>query len=118
LTQVEGYLLAGYAGIDEPTKPLHLVPGALDDARRYLADVPDTAARLRKVAELVEGFESPVGLELLASVAWVATNEGANSADAARAALHAWSERKRRFTPEQIQKAWAALAARGLIPQT
>jgi hypothetical protein len=41
----------------------------------YLTQYPDTRARFEKVAKLVEGFESPFGLELLASTHWVIEQE-------------------------------------------
>lgn len=72
LNAVEGHLIAGYAdGGDAPDKQLELVPGALDDALAFLADRPDTQARFDRVSDLVEGFESSFGLELLATVHWI-----------------------------------------------
>lgn len=103
LAAVEGHLLVGYGdGGDSPEKPLELVAGALDDATKFLENHPDTLARFERVASLVDGFESPSGLELLATVHWVATREGAGHDDAIVKAVHAWGPRKRGFTPEQI----------------
>jgi hypothetical protein len=52
------------------------VPSAVDEARAFLRDKGETIARFDRVGELVEGFETPFGLELLATVHWVATREG------------------------------------------
>lgn len=61
---IEGAFVSGYSdGGDDPTKQIRLVPGAFEDADRYLADEADTKQRFDRVAELVAGFETPYGLE-------------------------------------------------------
>jgi hypothetical protein len=78
LRTVEGHLIAGYAdGGDMPEKQLELVPGAVLDADAYLEAHVRTRMRFDRVADLVQGLETPFGLELLATVHWVATREGA-----------------------------------------
>jgi O-acetyl-ADP-ribose deacetylase (regulator of RNase III) len=114
LMSVEGQLTSGYMdGIDDPEKPLELVPGAVADADQFLAGHPHTQRRFERVADLVKGFETPFGLELLSTVHWVATREGAVTQDKAIAATFAWSERKRRFSPQQIVLAWNVLHGKG-----
>ena len=63
----------------------------------------------------MEGFETPFGMELLASVHWVATRENASSAKEAAQAVYAWNERKRQFTEPQIALAWRVLADKGWL---
>ena len=76
LHAIEGHMVSGYVdGGDAPGKHLELVPGAVEDARAFLDDNTDTLARFDKVSDLVEGFESPFGLELLATVHWLADSE-------------------------------------------
>jgi len=116
LNKVEGHLVSGYLdGGDAPDKQLELVPGAVPDARAFLAG--DEAARTRfdRVADLVEGFETPFGLELLSTVHWVATRNAASSADDVIAGTYAWNERKRQFSPRQILLALQVLSAKGWI---
>jgi hypothetical protein len=118
LATIEGHLVSGYAdGGDAPDKQLSLVPGALKDAGTFLGEHPETQARFDRVAKLVEGFETPFGMELLATVHWVATRDEVADAEAAVGAVHAWNERKRRFSPRQINIAWNVLASNGwLVP--
>ena len=110
LKRVEGYFLTGYAdGGESPTKELELVPGAVDDAERVLATDQDTTGRIQRVADLVDGFETPFGLELLSTVHWVATHGAANELSAVVRGTYAWNERKRQFTERQIRLAFQVL---------
>ncbi len=113
LNDIEGHYVVGYAdGGDSPDKPLEAVPAAVAKAKAFLERRPESRARFDKVVELVEGFESGFGLELLATVHWVLTRETPATLDGAIARIHAWSARKRGFTPRQIRLAADRLAAR------
>ncbi|MBY0374672.1 MAG: macro domain-containing protein [Bryobacteraceae bacterium] len=117
LRAVEGHLVAGYAdGGDAPDKEIKLVPSAVKDAENFLADRGEIVARLDRVGKLVEGFETPFGLELLATVHWVASRENASSADDAVAKVYSWNARKKRFSPRQISIAFKTLSANGWLP--
>ena len=103
LRAIEGHMVAGYSdGGDAPDKQLELVPGAVRDAEAFLHDKRDTVARFDRVGQLVEGFETPFGLELLASVHWVAQQEAATSAEDAAIKVYAWNERKKQFSLRQF----------------
>ena len=54
--------------------------------------------RFFRVGDLVEGFETPFGLELLSTVHWVASQEKANSIEDVIAAVYGWGERKQQFS--------------------
>lgn len=119
LSHLEGHLLTGYAdGGDAPDKQLSLLPGAIEDATAFLRGCPATAARFDRVADLVEGFETPFGMELLATVHWVATRDAVTDAAAAVDRVYAWNQRKRRFSPRQIHLAWDVLASKGWLAGT
>ncbi len=114
LNQIEGHLVSGYAdGGDIPGKQLELVPGAVSEAEEFLLKNNETHERFERVSRLVEGFESPVGLELLATVHWLIRNEDVSSAEEAVDKTYAWNERKRRFTPRQITLAYDRLTTCG-----
>ena len=111
LHAIEGHMISGYAdGGDRPDKRLRLVPGALEDASGFLERESDTKARLARVGDLVDGFESPFGLELLSSVHWVVSQEGALVAEDVLNRTYAWNARKKRFTPRQIELAFGILS--------
>jgi O-acetyl-ADP-ribose deacetylase (regulator of RNase III) len=116
LHAVEGHLVSGYAdGGDVPDKQLELVPGAVQDAEAFLTDNKATVSRFDRVGKLVDGFETPFGLELLATVHWVVTRENATGAEDAAAKVYAWNERKKRFLPDQIGTAFETLRANGWL---
>lgn len=116
LRHIEGHFISGYAdGADRPDVQLELVPGAVEDAVHFLAEHTETQERFDRVADLVEGFETPFGLELLSTVHWVVTREEAITTAETAAAVHRWGERKLRFTPEQIRLARDVLATKGWL---
>lgn len=118
LEKMDGHFITGYgAGENKPDTPIHLQPDAAAEAEQYLREHADTHARFDRVAELIEGFETPFGMELLATVHWVATREGAaNDPDEALAAVHAWSTRKAGLMrPEHVRAAWQRLKELGWI---
>jgi hypothetical protein len=117
LTAIDGYFLSGYGeGGEDPSKELSVVPGAAEDADAFLSDHPDVQSRFSRVADLVEGFETPFGLELLSTVHWVMTHDSARSPKDVGPAVYAWGDRKKQFTPRQIALASAVLARKGWLP--
>lgn len=119
LRAIEGHLVSGYAdGGDAPDKQLKLVPGAIEDATVFLQQHQDTRAHFEKVSALVEGFESPFGLELLSTVHWVMNNEAVNTVEDVVQHTYAWNERKRQFTPRQIALAVEVLSNKGWVARS
>ena len=94
-----------------------LVPGALDDALLFLKekDTSNTQEHFDRVCNLVEGFESPFGLELLATVHWVVKNEPVRIVDDVITSVYAWNEKKRQFFTRQIRLALDVLKKKGWI---
>jgi O-acetyl-ADP-ribose deacetylase (regulator of RNase III) len=114
---MEGQFVTGF-GDGTGSGDIRLLPEAEAEAAPLLTDNPDTSARFDRVADLINGFETPYGLELLSTTHWVAKHEGAK--DPARAAelVRIWSARKSRlFTADHITTAWEQLRAKGWLPQ-
>jgi uncharacterized protein YfkK (UPF0435 family) len=80
-----------------------------------LSDDGNTKARFDRVGKLVEGFETPFGLELLSTVHWVVNRESATSPEEAIAKVYDWNDSKKRFSPRQIEIAYEHLSKRGWI---
>ena len=114
LNAVEGHFISGYGdGGDRPDKQLELVPGAVEDAVRVLRRSPRTRERFDRVTDLVDGFESAFGLELLSTVHWILEHDSPASRDDLIASAYAWNDRKKRFSPRQIGLAADVLKDKG-----
>jgi O-acetyl-ADP-ribose deacetylase (regulator of RNase III) len=116
LNHIEGHMLSGYGdGGDKPDKQIQIVPGADIDAATFLEQCSETIARISRVAELIDGFETPFGMELLSTVHWVVKNEEASTRGAIINRTHEWSTRKHKFSPRQIEIAIERLSRYGWI---
>ena len=116
LRSIEGHFISGYRdGGDNPTKPLELVPGAVEDANAFLEGQPRTKERLERVFDLVEGFESSFGLELLTTAHWMAVDYPAAGDGEIVERIHAWNPRKRQFSERQIKLALQVLRDKGWL---
>jgi len=116
LEKLERHYTSGYGDSQQPDVEIELLEGAAQEAEAFLANYQAEHARLERVSRLIEGFETPYGMELLASVHWVAVHSTppARTEDEAVRGLASWNERKRRmFRPEHIRVAWERLTAQG-----
>lgn len=104
LHRIEGHMILGYAdGGEAPHKELELAEGAIEDAAEYLAAFPETKERCQKVIDLVDGFESPFGLELLSTSHWVASRENPEDFDDLVSKAYAWNPSKKQFSERQFR---------------
>jgi O-acetyl-ADP-ribose deacetylase (regulator of RNase III) len=114
LQRIEGHFIRGYGdGSRKPQTSLRLLDDAVRQADEFLADDAEGRQRLEAVKNLIEGFETPYGMELLATVHWVATQgeSPAMNPEEAVDKTRQWSRRKRaRFPTEHIAVAWERLA--------
>jgi uncharacterized protein YwgA len=114
LNALEGHMISGYAdGGDAPHKRLELLPGVLEKAHDCLVRQERTRQNFTRVCDLVEGFESPFGLELLSTVHWIVEEEKARSLDEVMTKTYAWGPQKKKFTPRQIGLALERLEHQG-----
>ncbi len=113
LTTIEGHFISGYGDAeDDPTRQIEVKLEASQRAEVFLSEHQQTRDRFEHVAELIEGFETSYGMELLATVHWVAKHEEASTAEEAVAKVHAWNDRKKQFPPRHIHVAWEVLTSR------
>jgi len=116
LNRIEGHYITGYGDAeDDPEKQIELKPDAVEQANGLLARHPATMGRFDRVVNLIAGFETPFGMELLSTVHWVASREGAKTADQAIIQTYAWNNRKKMFKEEHIRIAWGILISRGWL---
>jgi O-acetyl-ADP-ribose deacetylase (regulator of RNase III) len=119
LIRLETHYTQGYGdGKDKPSTPIHLLPGAVDEAAAFLREDTEALARMDRVAALIEGFEDPFGLELLSTMHWVTreNRQSRTNPDAAVSAVQAWSPRKKQqLKREHLLRAWERLKEQGWI---
>ncbi len=115
LIDMEGTFLTGVTASASRAE-IRLLPGAASQAEQLLGADPEAKSRLERVGRLIRGYETPYSMELLATVHWVATQEGAHSAVEAIEHVQRWNERKKdRYQPRHVEKAWQRLASEGWI---
>ena len=114
---LEGHHIRGYGDTQKPDVEITLLPDADKLADHFLHKDPSAVGHLDRVADLVDGFETPYGMELLASIHWAAAHDGdVSDAESAVTAMARWSDRKRRlFKPVHIRLAWGRLQAEGWV---
>lgn len=100
LTKMDGAFLTGVGDGTKPSEIMVLAP-ALDQAEKLLAENADdqTGARVERISRLIDGFETPYGMELLATVHWTAGEKPGASFDEIVRAVQGWNERKRQIMP-------------------
>lgn len=112
LETLEGHYIRGYGDSQKPDTEIELLPHAVEEADAFLAQHQESLQRLERVGELIAGFETPYGMELLSSVHWVAAHDepAANDEKIAALAVQNWNDRKRSmFQSHHVQVAWERL---------
>lgn len=119
LQRIEGHFIRGYGDRSKEAE-IVILEGSADSAEAFLADNIGAHEHLEKVADLIEGFETPYGLELLSTVHWLATHENLGDAPTdILARVQAWNPRKAEMMKEQhVRTALAHLRDRGWLPSS
>jgi len=104
-------------GFSQGDRQAHVTPSGCAVADEFLGgafqDSDDTIDRLSK---LVQGYESPYGLELLSSVHWLAHHERHYPVEKIIAEMRGWNENKRSsFSDEAIRIAYQRLQDDNLL---
>lgn len=108
LQHIDGHYIRGY-GDRSTQSEIYLLDGAVDAAQIIIDKDDDARQRLETVAHLIKGFETPYGMELLATVHWIAheSPEAAKNPDIAVEKVQQWNTRKKyTMKPQHIKKAW------------
>lgn len=93
LKLLEGSYIKGF-GDGTQKSEISVMADAVEKAKEYLSEETETYRRLEKIAELIDGFETPFGMELLSAVHWVAKYEGARSKEEVIEKVRNRNERK------------------------
>lgn len=118
LNRMEGHFIRGLGdGVVEAE--IEPTEDALEEAERFIHQQEhlELAARVNRVAQLIDGFQSSYGMELLASVHWVAKHDiRTENLDEVIHAIHQWNTRKRNLmSSAHIEIAWERLNSDGWL---
>lgn len=116
LGPLEGSILTGSGDGTDRAAVVELRPGVGEEAAAVVAATPALAARVDRVLALARGFESPYGLQLLATLHWAATRDEQVAGDPERATALVVEEREwsaRLFTGAHVEAAATHLSAEG-----
>ncbi len=114
LQDLEGHYIVGCG--DRTSKADIRLKDAAAEAKDHLASVEGAQQRLDRVSQLIQGFESPLGLELLTTVHWAAVRDGATTPAEALAIVANWTPRKREvFQERDVAIAWDRLEREGWL---
>jgi O-acetyl-ADP-ribose deacetylase (regulator of RNase III) len=116
LILLNGHYISGYDDqVDSPEKPIEVINGSISEGEEFLRNYAETLDCFNRVCKLINGFESPFGMELLSTVHWVAMHEGATDKSQAADLIYKWNRRKQMFAEEHIGLAWETLQSQGWI---
>jgi len=100
---------------------VRLLENAIEEADMFLSGKKEYLDNIKRIEQLVDGFETPFGMELLSTVHWVTTHEcGLNpSNEEIIEKVHKWNSRKKNlFQPDHINIAINRLKEGQWINQT
>lgn len=116
LEEIDGYFITGYGfNRKDIGRELRLVPGAIEDAKKFLKGRTDTHKYIGKVERLIDGFETAIGLELLSTVHWIIERESPKSRDDVVSKVYGWNEGKKKFSSRQIMLAIDVMSKKNWI---
>lgn len=110
LADMEGALITGFQGGEpQERKEIAATTEAIVMAEDYLRQYPAEQEKLAFVLKLVQGFETPRQMELLATVHWIMkSNPNMPFVEIVRH-VHEWNKHKQSFRKDQIRQAWEHL---------
>lgn len=115
LQTLDGHYISGLGDFNGRSD-IELAAEVRQEAESFLSEYPETQERLEKVVRLMEGFETPYGMELLATVHWAATRKNAETPEDATQIVRNWTARKGNlFDEDHIRVTWERLEDEGWI---
>lgn len=118
LERLNGHFIHG-SDSKKPDSPIIVDPSIKEEVRQFLSQHSDKLKRFERVKKLVDGFETPFGMELLATVHWAATRENKGielTCEAILRTIQKWNTRKARLMKfEHIEVALHRLIDHGWI---
>ena len=115
LGRLDGHYISGLGtGESRPLAEVRILPECMKSVNEFLERTSDPSELSQRnadrVLKLIEGFENPYGMELLASVAWATMEDNIVSLEEIIQYLQNWNERKSKIIkPAHVKIAWERL---------
>ena len=120
LIRLEGHYTRGYGDRTKDAE-IFLLPNAAKEAISFLTENKESKERLNQVSEIIRGYETPYGMELLSTVHWVMAKDPSltTNCEMVIKKVHEWSSyKKKTFRENHILKAWEHLNRVGMFSIT
>lgn len=104
LQDMENHYTRGFGDRVQKSE-VRLLDNAIEEADIFLSRKVECLENIKRIKRLVDGFETPFGMELLSTVHWVATKECAINLtnDEIIKKIHQWNSRKAKlFQPHHL----------------
>jgi len=120
LALMEGHFIRGI-GDGSKRSEINVLPEGITEADEFLENSESSLKQeLEKVSNLIQGFETPYGMELLATVHWIAKEKNIKSAKDITEAVYEWSDKpewnkrkKSLMSEDHVKIAWNQLKEQG-----
>jgi len=106
LSHIDGHFISGYG--DRVSKSqISIINNSLEKANKYLSSKPEYSEAINRIAHLIDGYETPLSMEVLATVHWVVKHEGydASNFDSIKNFVYEWNEHKASIKEKFLKKA-------------
>lgn len=106
LERIDGHFIEGF-GDRVNASQIKLIHSSIDKANAFLENDTEAMLSLSKVEELIDGYETPLSMEVLSTVHWVVKHENYDSKNfnGIKSYIQEWNERKASWKDSYLKKA-------------
>lgn len=106
LERIDGHFIEGF-GDRVNTSQIKLIKSSLCEANKFLENDTEAKSSLNMVESLIDGYETPLSMEVLATVHWVVKHENyeLTNFDGIKSYIQQWNERKASWKDSYLKKA-------------
>lgn len=110
LSHIDGHFISGYGDRVAKSK-ISIINNSLESAEEFLSSEPEYQAAINRVKCLIDGYETPLSIEILATVHWVIKHEGydASNFESIKDFIYTWNDHKASIKEKYLRKALAQL---------
>lgn len=110
LEAIDGHFITGF-GDRVNTSHIKLVPSSIKEADNFLENDKEAEDCLTKVGKLIDGYETPLSMEVLATVHWVVKYENyqPDNIDGIKDFVQKWNKHKASWRDSYFKKAISRL---------